>query len=167
MSITRNATLSGQIDWAEISVSSFSTASNIGSVGESANLSGGDSGSLVFNCVFHDEISLSSGGSYVLDLQNLTQELFDETTQINFTNVRGICLGNKSTVGSFDVRSTGNNIFFGPMSSGAYYTVYPYSNYNVANPLVGWSIGATTKYLILNDGGQGCTVDIAIVGVSG
>lgn len=166
MSINRVASIVGKIEWSQLEISSLSNTRDIGEVGSDVTvdhplvLESGD-----FNAIFHSAGILPSGGSTVIDLTALSQEIFGETVNVNMSRVKGICIESRPTISGFlSICSTGTGMWLAPFGQAV--SGYPvYTSWVAAYPS-GWAIG-TDKKLILKDSGMGIPYSICVVGSSG
>ncbi len=170
MTLTNTANLDCSIDFTALETNSLSRISDIGSVGASVSLSQG-TGTEQIDCCWHDVRTASGNSSDFLDLSSLRFTLFDQEGTVSFNKIRGIIVKNQSESSGdiITIAATGSNAFTRPFNGGSgNQPVYAKSAANFYNPIEGWTVDSTHKYLsIRNETVSGINYEIAIVGVTG
>ena len=122
------------------------------------------------NTFFHNKIALASGADTTLNLQSLTQNLFNTTISISFTGVKQIFLQNTATgVGqNLHLLSTGTNSNSNIFNGSGNFIVYPESVFQLTNFVSGWPITNNTNNIILRNAGNVLTTgNFFLAGTSG
>ena len=169
MAIQNNANIQSIISWMQNDSKKISTIYDSGSIGINTPLTNG-TGVQQINSAWHNTFTLPSGGSITLDMTNLSQTILGETVSKTFVNIKAIIVKNSSIIDGYYCRvvATGSNplvdIFGGNSGVGV---AHPYGSCIFAYPKTGWNITGSNKNLSIQDAGMGCSVEIAIVGVTG
>ena len=111
---------------------------------------------------------LTAGESTQIDLQALTKTQFGANTSINFAKIKHISVYNQDTTEGSDlvVNATGvsacTNLFNGGSGN---LMIKPYSSFSYNDPFTGVTVGASQRYLYLNDQGSGVNYKIMVLGI--
>lgn len=170
MSIITTATIQADLNWSQIDDQTLTHIADIGGVATDNILTNG-SGDSLCNMLWHDVITLPSGGSYIIDLQSLTRTIFSKTVVVGFENVKCIAVKNQDeNIGAYlNVAASGADGFLSIFDNAAGKApCHPKCSIVFPNVITGWTVSSTNKKIFLNDvGGSGVIVEIAIIGCSG
>ncbi len=170
MSIATTATIQADLNWSQIDDQSLTHIADIGSVSTDNALTNG-SGDSLCNMLWHDVITLPSGGTYTINLQSLTRVVFGSNVAVGFENVKCIAVKNQDTnIGAYlTVTASGadgfTSIFDGSTGKAP---VHPKCSIVFPNIVRGWTVSPTNRKFYLNDiGGSGVTIEVSVIGCSG
>ena len=170
MSILTTGTVQAGLNWAQVDNQPLTHIADIGGVYTDNNLTDG-SGTEQVNMLWHDVLTLPSGGSTYLNLQSLTRTLFGKTVTVGFQTVRCIAVKNQNEDSGayFTITASGSNgftsIFSGATGKAP---VHPKCSIVFPNVIDGWAVSAGSRQIEINDaGGSGCVFEISVIGVSG
>lgn len=170
MSIITTATIQADLNWSQIDDQTLTHIADIGSVATDNHLTTG-SGDELCNMLWHDVITLPSGGTQAINLQSLTRTIFSKTVVVGFENVKCIAIKNQNeNTGAYLTITASGADGFTSMFDGSTGKVpcHPKCSIVFPNVLKGWTISVTNRTFYLNDiGGSGVTVEIAVIGCSG
>lgn len=159
------------LSWSQIDTNTFSRVCDLGEVSTDLafmNYTGSIPSSI--DSVWYETGVLPSGGSVKIDLQALSRVVFGETVTISLNRVMGLIVKNvNQTDGDvFSISTTGSNPF-SDIFAGEEYTVpiYPAASLGFTKPTSGWAVTGANNEIFLDDGGQGCSYEIGIIGFSG
>ena len=171
MAVITTANFSNLLSWAVIDTNTHSRVVDIGEVSSDVsfvNYTGSIPVSI--NSIWYESGILSSGGSHKVDLLAMSRDVFGEPVAISMSKIHAVIIKNASQVigEDFSVAATGSTPFNDIFGGGNYIVpVYPASALGFNNPLSGWDVDGTNNELFLVDGGQGCSYEIAVIGISG
>jgi hypothetical protein len=170
LGVTTTGNFNATISFVQLDSQNLSRISDVGSVSADISLPDG-TGNQQINTIYHLSGVLPSGGSFTLDLLDLSRDIFQETVSVLFTKVKGIIIKNTSTtVGhNITVAATGLNSLTDLFNGGSgNFPVFPLGAFVQSKAIDGWSISPSNRYLsIIDSGGFGTGYEIAIVGNSG
>lgn len=169
MATQTNGNIQASVSWLQNDTKKVTTIYDSGAVSINTPFSTG-SGVQQINSAWHNQYTLPSGGQISLDLTSLSQTILGETVSKTFTNVKSIIVKNSSTIDGAYVRidATGSYGFTGPFAGQTgRLAIYGQGAGVLAYPKGGWPVSGSLKELQITDSGYGCTVEIALVGVTG
>jgi hypothetical protein len=168
--INTTANIQSAIQWTQLDTKTLTKVSDIGSVGSDNALLNGNGNEQV-NLIWHDVLTLPSGGTETINLISLVRTIFGQDVSVGFTNVKGIAIKNQSEdIGAYITITASGGAPFSEMFGGDSGTaiVHPKCAVNFSNIIEGWDVDGTNSLFYINDvGGSGVTVEIAVVGTSG
>lgn len=168
--INTTATVQAALAWTQLDTQALTRISDIGSVGMDEAVING-SGDSQINMLWHDVITIPSGSTVSYNMQSLIRNIFNQDVTVGFQKVRAISIKNQSEdAGAFlFVHATGidglTGIFGGSTGRGV---IHPKCSILFPNIIQGWTINSTHRTLSIQDAaGSGCSIEIAVIGVSG
>ncbi len=118
------------------------------------------------NKVFYGTGLLAPGGSDTIDFQNLSRNLFGNNISLSLDGgwLKFLSVENTST-GANQFIELDNTIAQGQTgyAQSTVIPIYPSGIMAFSNPLSGWVINSSNRYVRINDGGAGSTFEIGIV----
>ncbi len=172
MAITTAVTPSAGASWNKKDIDPLNPNAFLNDVGTflyAKNFTDGTGNNSV-NTFFHNRIAITSGADVSIDLQNLTQSVFDSSVTITFTGIKQFFVQNATTTPgqNLHVLSTGTNSNSNILNGSGNFIVYPDSVFQLTNFVSGWPITNITKNMILrNAGNLTTTANLFLAGTSG
>ena len=170
MSLSTTATISASVAWNQTELVGNSSIRDIGEHSVSLDFTTG-SGSKQINSVWHDKLSLPSGGQINYDLQSLSRELLGGSYTSSFGRVRVLSINNQATKPGATIRvaATGTNGFVAPFGNTSGSIEIPASGMQVfMNTIDGYTVDGNNKDIqLFDEGGSGALFEVVVVGVSG
>jgi hypothetical protein len=170
MAVNTTAIIKCGIEWVQTDVQALTRLADIGSVLCNENILDG-SGDQEVNMIWHDVITIASGGIESINIQSLNRVIFGKEVTVGFESVKGIAVRNQSEdIGAFVTITASGGTGFVDMFGGDTGTsiIHPKCADVFSNIIEGWPVSSSNNTFFINDvGGSGCTLEIIIVGCSG
>jgi hypothetical protein len=169
MSVNTQGQLIITSSWTQTSVDDVVTSNTVEDAGQLSYqrtyLSGTATGTV--SQIFNQVSTLASGGSGNFNLTGLVQNILGNNTIKSFTGINSITIQNRSTRPGFDINinvssSSGFKQPFGYPTG--VIVLKPGSCIHANTAAQDWPVGATSKQLLLNDGGSGAAYSISLYG---
>ena len=173
MPTTVTATIENDISFTLLTTGGGQTQSETASLGYSQALSNatGVAGSLEINYGLISSGDITSGTKLYFDFLALNKLVFDTTSSIQFSSIKGVAIENTRTGYGEDflIYATGANGFTGLFNGGSgNLIIKPYAVCSYADPISGTDCYAGNQELVIeNIGLETGTYQMVVVGVTG
>ncbi len=173
MTTTATATISNDVSYTLLTTGGGQTQNESASLSYSQALSNatGVAGSLEINYALIASGNIDPSDKYYFDFQALEKQVFNTTSNIQFSAVKAVAIENTRTGygEDFQVFATGANSFTNIFNGGSgYLLIKPYAVWSYADPISGTTVSASNRILgIENIGAEIGTWQLVVAGVTG
>lgn len=169
MTTTHNSTITNDISFTLLTTGGGQSQSESSSLAYQQALANG-TGVLQANYGVAGSGDIPAGDKVYLDFRELEKVVFNTSSTVQFSRIKGIAIENTNPTGGEDLRvyATGTNALDTVLQASANFDIKPYGVFSYADPISGSLCDATTREITIeNLGTKTTTYQIITVGITG